>query len=123
MVLDKTSVIQLKGVGSKLAENLQRMQIETVQDLLLHLPIRYQDRTRLYSIASIQAGDHVLIEGLIEQVQVTFARRANLVVTLADDTGKITLRFFHLVRPSAKICNQACAYDALVKYALGIGVV
>ena len=41
------SLESLRGVGPKLAERLQRYGIGTAEDLLFHLPLRYQDRTRV----------------------------------------------------------------------------
>ena len=58
------SVTQLKGVGAKVAERLEKLGITQIQDLLFHLPLRYQDRTRLLPIGSLRAQQ----EGLVEVV-------------------------------------------------------
>ena len=86
---------RLDGVGPKLAERLQGLGIETVQDLLFHLPLRYEDRTRLTPIGGLLPGGPAQIEGEIEHSTIVRGRRAMLVVVLADGTGRITLRFFH----------------------------
>ena len=49
----QSSVSELKGVGPKMVENLQKIGIQRIQDLLFHLPLRYQDRTRIYPIGSL----------------------------------------------------------------------
>ncbi|MGB5200477.1 MAG: OB-fold nucleic acid binding domain-containing protein, partial [Sedimenticolaceae bacterium] len=93
--LAETPVTALKGVGPKSAERLHRLGIESVQDLLFHLPIRYQDRTRVVPIGSLRPGDQAVIQGEVELAEVRFGRRRSLLVRLVDGSGGITLRFFH----------------------------
>ena len=56
MELDQIPLTGLKGVGSKLAEKLGHLHLQTVQDLLFHLPHRYEDRTLSSPIAELQIG-------------------------------------------------------------------
>lgn len=93
--LSELPVTSLKGVGPKSAERLARLDIETVQDVLFHLPLRYQDRTRVQPVAQLRPGDEAVIEGEVEQVEIRFGRRRSLLVYLADGSGGIVLRFFH----------------------------
>jgi ATP-dependent DNA helicase RecG len=86
---------QLRGVGPRLARRLGEIGIHTVQDLLFHLPLRYEDRTRLHAIGALRPGERALIEGQIEHSAIVRGRRAMLVVVLADGTGRINLRYFH----------------------------
>ncbi len=88
-------VTELKGVGPKMAENLSKIGIEKVQDLLFHLPLRYQDRTRVYPIGSTQHGQEVMIQGEVEHSEIVYRRRRMMICTISDGTGSITLRFFH----------------------------
>ena len=88
-------VTSLKGVGPKVAERLGRLDIHSVEDLLFHLPYRYEDRTRISPIGALRPGNEVVIEGKIELTEIKFARRRMLLSRLSDDTGFITLRFFH----------------------------
>jgi ATP-dependent DNA helicase RecG len=88
-------VARLKGVGPKSAERLQRLGIHTVQDLLFHLPLRYQDRTRVVPIGGLRFGDQAVIEGVIDHAEIKFGRRRSLLVHLADGSGGLVLRFFH----------------------------
>ena len=53
--LHEIPVTALKGVGAALAEKLAKIHINNLQDLLFHLPLRYQDRTRITSYGSIAA--------------------------------------------------------------------
>ncbi len=93
--LDQLSVQVLKGVGPSMAEKLKALSIYTVQDLLFHLPLRYQDRTRVTPIGALQPGGDSVIEGEIKAADIAFGRRRSLVCRLQDGTGTVTLRFFH----------------------------
>lgn len=93
------NVSSLKGVGPAVAEKLAQLGIHNQLQLLFHLPIRYEDRTRVLAIAALQPGSRALIEGEIIQSGVSFRttgrHRRVLLVKLADGTGLITLRFFN----------------------------
>ena len=89
------SLEALRGVGPKLAERLRAYGIGNVEDLLFHLPLRYQDRTRVIPIGALQDGAEVAVEGEITLVSSTAGRRRALLVTLGDGTGLLSLRFFH----------------------------
>ncbi len=88
-------MISLQGVGPLIAGRLKRLGIVSIQDLLFHLPIRYQDRTRLSPIGALRAGVTTLIQGTVELTQVQISKRRALLVRLSDGTGTVTLRFFH----------------------------
>lgn len=93
--LDKIPLTRLKGVGPALEQKLCVIGIHNVQDLLFHLPLRYEDRTRIQSIGSIAIGDHVQLQGEIITNNIQFGRRRSLQCALQDDSGLISLRFFH----------------------------
>jgi len=90
-----TPVTVLKGVGPKLAERLRRLGLHTVEDVLLHLPLRYQDRTRLTPLSRLQPGDEAQIEGEVVGSEVTARGRRFLLCHLSDGSGVLTLRFIH----------------------------
>jgi ATP-dependent DNA helicase RecG len=92
---NKNSLLNLKGVGPKVAEKLQRLNIYNQEDLLFHLPLRYQDRSHLYPIGSLRAGAEVQIAGEVQLSEITFGRGRMLLCRISDGTGFITLRFFH----------------------------
>jgi ATP-dependent DNA helicase RecG len=98
-VTDKVVLSQpvtcLKGVGSKVAERLKKIGIQQIQDLLFHLPLRYQDRTRLFPLGSLRLQQECLVEGTIKLSQVKFGRRRSLLCHIEDGTGSLVLRFFH----------------------------
>ena len=66
----KVSVTQLTGIGTQTAQRLEKLGIRVIQDLVFHLPIRYEDRTRVVAIGSIMAGMTALICGRIEFIDV-----------------------------------------------------
>jgi ATP-dependent DNA helicase RecG len=82
-------------VGTRNAERLARIGIHTVQDVLFHLPLRYQDRTRVVPIGALRPGDQAVIDGEIQLSDIKFGRQRMLLCRLSDGTGAITLRFFH----------------------------
>jgi ATP-dependent DNA helicase RecG len=87
---------ELRGVGKNTAERLSHLGIDCVQDLLFHLPLRYQDRTRVYPIAGLTPGDHVVVEGNVESVALPKGGRTRLLCQLRDPSGRIHLRFFYV---------------------------
>jgi ATP-dependent DNA helicase RecG len=88
----------LDRVGPRVAERLGRLGLHTVQDLLFHLPLRYEDRSSVIPLGALQPNQAALVRGEIELAQVQFGRRRALLVRVADGTGALTLRFFHFSR-------------------------
>jgi ATP-dependent DNA helicase RecG len=88
-------VTRLSGVGPKQAEKLSRLKIKTVQDCLFHLPLRYQDRTRLVAIGDLRVGIEAVCIGQIQSTDVLYRGRRSMVCHIADSTGELRLRFFH----------------------------
>jgi len=101
--LDAVAVNSLKGVGDAMAVKLATLGIFTLQDVLFHLPFRYQDRTRLRHIGELRAGDEGVIEAEVVLAEVVQRQRRSLLVRVADGSGSLTLRFFHF---SAKQAQQ-----------------
>lgn len=94
-MLSQIPCIQLKGVGAKMAEALGRLNIYTVQDLLFHLPLRYQNRSERTWVKSLQIGDVTSVIGVLKDCRIVEGRRRSLVCRMSDDTGILTLRFFN----------------------------
>ncbi len=92
------ALTQLKGIGPRLREKLGRLGIDSVQDLLFHLPMRYQDRTTLHDIGSLRIGSEVVVQGRVLDCRVHFGRRRSLLTRIDDDTGSLTMRMFHFSR-------------------------
>ena len=94
-VSDSDSLLSLKGVGPKVAEKLQKLDIYTQEDLLFHLPLRYQDRSHIYPLGSLRAGKEYQVLAEVQLTEIKYARKRMLLSRIADGTGFITLRFFH----------------------------
>lgn len=88
-------VTLLKGVGPKLAELLARRDIYSLQDLLLHLPLRYQDRTRVSVIRELQVADYAVLDARVTHVQASPGVKSTLTCQVSDSTGQLYLRFFN----------------------------
>jgi ATP-dependent DNA helicase RecG len=88
-------VTRLRGVGPQVAEKLAKLGIKSVEDLLFHLPMRYEDRTRITPIGALRPGWTASVEGVVELTEVAFRGRRMLLTRISDGTGLLTLRFFH----------------------------
>ena len=100
--LDAISVVTLKGVGEAMALKLATLGIHTLQDVLFHLPFRYQDRTRLSKIGELSPGSEAVISAEVLISDVVIRQRRSLMVRLNDGTGSIMLRFFHFNQQQVK---------------------
>ncbi|MCK3654948.1 ATP-dependent DNA helicase RecG [Pasteurellaceae bacterium Macca] len=107
-LLDGVPLTALSGVGAAIAEKLSRIGINNVQDLLFHLPMRYEDRTCITPIADLRPESHATVEGIVQVTEVQFGKRPILSTTLSDGTSKITLKFFN--------------FNAGMKNSLAVGV-
>ncbi|WP_455011382.1 ATP-dependent DNA helicase RecG [Haemophilus parahaemolyticus] len=107
-LLDGVPLTSLSGVGAAIAEKLSRIGIQNVQDLLFHLPMRYEDRTQITPISDVRPESFATIEGYVQHTEVQFGRRPILSVTLSDGTSKIMLKFFN--------------FNAGMKNSLAVGV-
>ncbi|WP_295454873.1 ATP-dependent DNA helicase RecG [uncultured Thiodictyon sp.] len=101
--LDRLPVADLQRVGPRLLARLARLGIHSVQDLLFHLPVRYQDRTSVVPLAQLRPGVTVQVQGQISEAQISYGRRRSLKVWITDVAGGgaervgagVLLRFFH----------------------------
>lgn len=86
---------QLKGVGSKVAEALSRLHLHTIEDVLFHLPVRYEDRTVLTPLASFQLGMRVQGCGQVVSSRWAMGRKRSFLVTVQEAADTVVLRFFY----------------------------
>lgn len=93
--LARIAVSTLKGVGPSMASKLEKVGLHTLQDLLFHLPLRYEDRTRITTIRDCVPGIFTNIIGEVTNNQIIQGKRRMMMVTINDGTGIINLRFFH----------------------------
>ncbi|MGJ8710272.1 ATP-dependent DNA helicase RecG [Pantoea agglomerans] len=94
-LLDAIPLSTLTGVGASQAAKLAKIDLHTIQDLLLHLPLRYEDRTQLYAIDDLLPGIWATVEGEVLHTDITFGRRRMMVCQISDGSGVLTMRFFN----------------------------
>lgn len=95
-------VTQLAGVGPQMAVKLARVHVHTVQDVLFHLPHRYEDRTSVTDLGALLPNLSTVVIGKIDLAQVVYGRRRSLLVRISDGTGSLTIRLFYFNRSQEK---------------------
>ena len=115
------SVSVLTGVGAQTKSRLEKLGIRVIQDLIFHLPLRYEDRTRVYPIASLSAGMTALICGRVEFVDILSKGRKSLVCRVTDDTGLITLKFFHFSANQHNMLKPGTLISCFAEVRYGFG--
>ncbi len=101
----------IKGVTRPILARLGKLGLQTVDDLLLHLPLRYVDETHLTPIRDLRVGEQAQVEGEIIHAETQYRPRKALICQLQDDAGGLLhLRFLHFypsqvaaLRPGARI--------------------
>lgn len=104
--VEESPAATLKGVGPAIAQKLEKLGIRNVFDLLLHLPLRYEDRTRVIPIGGLQPGDQAVVEGTITLTEVAQRRKRMLLCRIQDGSGSLTLRFFRFSRAQQEALKQ-----------------
>ncbi|MCS3434113.1 ATP-dependent DNA helicase RecG [Klebsiella sp. BIGb0407] len=94
-LLDAIPLSSLAGVGASQSSKLAKIGLYTLQDLLLHLPLRYEDRTQLCTIDQLLPGIHTTVEGEVLNCNITFGGRRMMTCQISDGTGILTMRFFN----------------------------
>lgn len=95
-------LLDLKGIGEKGLIKLNKIGIRSIEDLLFHLPIRYQDKTKLTKISDLEPGKKYFIEGKVEKSNIIFFKKRMFLVRLSDSSGFIQLRFFYFNKSQMK---------------------
>jgi len=124
--LAQTPITVLKGVGPGMATKLEKLGLLTLQDLLFHLPLRYEDRTRITTIRDLMPGIYTNIIGEVTNNQIMQGKRRMLVVTINDGSGSINLRFFHFSasqKNNLSIGNNIRCYGEISRGARGFEIV
>ncbi len=90
----------VRGVGPRFAEKFRKFGIRTVEDLLYHLPFRYEDRRSLSTIRQLHVGDVASVTGEITHLAERYVgrnQRRILEGVLRDETGLLALTWYHQV--------------------------
>jgi ATP-dependent DNA helicase RecG len=127
VVSSDAALTTLPGVGPALAKTLERLGLRTLQDLWFHLPLRYEDRTRLTPIRDLVPGAPAQVEGRVEAVERGFRYRPQLRVAVGDDSrATLLLRFFHFNSAQANqlvVGTRLRCYGEVRSGALGLEMV
>jgi ATP-dependent DNA helicase RecG len=95
-------ITQLNGVGPALAAKLAKLGLHQVEDLLFHLPLRYQDRTRVTPLHALTPRSQHLVDGQITSSALQRGRRVSLRVSISQNGAHLGLRFMHFHANQAK---------------------
>ncbi|EOI3503119.1 ATP-dependent DNA helicase RecG [Cronobacter dublinensis] len=112
-LLDAVPLSSLTGVGASQSAKLAKIGLHTVQDLLLHFPLRYEDRTHLYPINDLLPGIYATVEGEVLNCNITFGGRRMMTCQISDGTGVLTMRFFNF---NAAMKNSLSAGRRVLAY-------
>lgn len=96
---------QIKSFSKSLIKNLAKLGVVNKQDLLLHLPLRYIDETRIVPIRDLRLGAAAQVQGEVVHAEVTYKPRKTLVARLQDESGQLTLRFLHFYPSQVNALN------------------
>ena len=115
----------VKGVGPRKSEVLSNHGINTIGDLLWYFPRQYLDRTTIVSIADLKVDQTVTIVGQVKAHGILHGKRKRYEVILGDQTGAISLLWFHGVGYWQRLFkkNQWYAATGTVGYFQGFQII
>ncbi len=88
----------VKGVGPKKAEVLEKFNLRTIEDILFYFPRQYLDRTSIVPITNLKINEPATIIGVVKGHGMLYGRRRRYEMILGDESGNISLIFFHGIR-------------------------
>ena len=91
-----------------LRAKVEKLGLSRAIDLVLHLPLRYEDETRIVTISSALSCGPVQLEVAVSEVSVQYRPRRQLVVRVDDGSGELTLRFLNFYGSQTKQLERAC---------------
>lgn len=94
-IVHTNTLAEIKAFSKPLLANLQKLGINNIQALLLHLPLRYIDETHITAVRDLRFGESSQVEGEIVHAEVTYKPRKALIARIEDASGQLTLRFLH----------------------------
>ncbi|PSU25213.1 ATP-dependent DNA helicase RecG [Photobacterium phosphoreum] len=125
-LLNTVALTELAGVGAKMAEKLHKIGLNNVQDVLFHLPLRYEDRTRIWPINRVAPGQYLTVQGEVSHCSIQFGKRKMLTVKIGDGTGSVTLKFFNFnasMKNSFSDGKQVKAYGEIKGSPFGLEII
>ncbi len=106
MNIETDEVATLEGIGDRATKNLQKLDIYTIFDLLLHLPNSYKDRTVVTPINELQPDLEYTVSGRVIGTHLVAGKMPFFVVSLSDDTGMVDAIYFN----ASKFLMQKLTY-------------
>ena len=91
----KSPITEIKGIGKKQTEKFLKLNIETVGDLLFHIPFRYQDTSSVISIQEFKEVGEGTFLAEIEKVTTAYFKKKITTVKVKDETGSLNLTYFN----------------------------
>ncbi|MDX1901827.1 MAG: ATP-dependent DNA helicase RecG [Gammaproteobacteria bacterium] len=111
---------QLSGVGERTAERLARLGIVYVEDLLFHLPLRYEDRTHVQLITQVSIGQSAVLDVTIDKILFPTKGRTRLLLQVRDESGMLSIRFFHLTPQQRRLFHVGARMRCYGEIRLGV---
>ena len=94
--------MELFSLKPSVQAKLAKLGIRRDFDLVLHLPLRYEDETGITAIAGALSGSAVQVEGTVRSTEIVYRPRRQLVSRIEDSSGELILRFFSFYGSQAK---------------------
>ncbi len=118
-IYDKIS--ELDGVGIKYSRLLNGIGIKTIEDLLTHIPYRYEDKSNIQKISDLKPGEETTVTGAVLKIDNIFTRNRKKITKalISDETGKLNLIWFnqHYIKnslPEGTVINVSGKLDTKV---------
>ncbi|MBP6562504.1 MAG: ATP-dependent DNA helicase RecG [Neisseriaceae bacterium] len=106
--------IKALNISEAAAKKLAKLNLHDAWDLILHLPLRYEDETHITPIANAPFGQSCMVEGTVIAQEVQYRPRKQLLVQIEDDSGHVLiLRFIHFYPNHLKQMAQGKTIRAL----------
>lgn len=99
-------LFDLATLSEAAQKNLSKLGIQRTFDLILHLPLRYDDETRVIPIAKTASGEMALIEGIITQQEVKFHPRRQLILHIEDSSGVLIARYLNFYPNQTRLWKE-----------------
>ena len=90
-------ITDLPFVGKVYSDRLKKIDVETVEDLLLHIPRRFEDFRNTTKIKDVKVGENVTIKATIEEMKNIYTKSGKVMqqAVLSDDTGTLIAAWFN----------------------------
>lgn len=109
-----------RASGDKaIVARLTKLGISGDFDLVLHLPLRYEDETRLTPISDAAPGTAVQVEGRVRSTEIVYRPKRQLISRIEDPTGELVLRFFNFYGSQAKALEPGATVRAFGEVRIG----